>query len=379
MRKSFELGFCAALIAVACSNSSGGSPAGGPVTLASLTGSSSASDIALDATHVYLTSTSVSGCPRTWMVCDRSTIVKVPLDGGAPVSLATGYGAEGIAVDATSVYWANSVSISVSGPGMACAPDAGPCDLPPVLGADVMRAPLDGGTDTTVAQEGSYAVAVSATSIYWTSSACPQGAGACSGVVRAAPVGGGAPMTLASLPGHTVDRLAIDATGAYFTSDGAVMKVPIAGGTPAMIASGPASGIAIDSRNLYWTSECASATPFPQCVASLMKMPLGGGDATALASWHSVPYQSGSGTPHPIAVDADHVYWTRFACDDGGCRSALLQVAIAGGSPTVLDDGGTITQTTPGVVPLAVDGTNLYWASPFCPKGGPCVMKLSTK
>jgi hypothetical protein len=113
-----------------------------------------------------------------------------------------------------------------------------------------------------------------------------------------------------------------------------------------------------------------------------MKMPVGGGAATTLASWNGVPYQNGSGIPHTIAVDADHVYWTRFACDDGGCRSALMKVPVAGGSPTILDDGGTITETFPGMIPLAVDGGALYWASPSCPGSsgsGLCVMKLSTK
>lgn len=372
---------CAALTAVACGNSSGGSAGGGPVTLARVTGGNSAGDIAADATHVYLTSTSGSGCPRSWMVCARSTITTVPLDGGTPISLASGYGAAGIAVDATSVYWVNAVSISVSGPGMACLPDAGSCGSPSVLGDDVMKVPLDGGPAATVSnQGGSGAVAVNSTGLFWTSVVCPQGT--CGGVVMTAPIGGGAAMPLAPPSGQTLGSLALDATRAYFTRDGAVMAVPLAGGTPAMIAPGPASSIALHAGTLYWTNECPSSTPLSQCVASLMKMPVGGGAATTLASWNGVPYQNGSGIPHTIAVDADHVYWTRFACDDGGCRSALMKVPVAGGSPTILDDGGTITETFPGMIPLAVDGGALYWASPSCPGSsgsGLCVMKLSTK
>ena len=72
--------------------------------------------------------------------------MKVAIDGGAPTILASGQSSPTrIAVDATSVYWTNSVN------GM------------------VMKVPLDGGTPTTLAsnQEIPYGIAVDATSVYW--------------------------------------------------------------------------------------------------------------------------------------------------------------------------------------------------------------------
>jgi hypothetical protein len=96
--------------------------------------------------------------------------MKVPLDGGAPVALASAQAASAIVVDANSVYFLN--------------------------GAAVVKVPLGGGVLTQLALDQSPplgtaagGIAVDATSVYWTQI----------GAVMKVPLGGGPSTTLAPL------------------------------------------------------------------------------------------------------------------------------------------------------------------------------------
>lgn len=109
---------------------------GDPITLApyEFSKASGINNVTVDATHVY------------WTTDDA--VMKVPVDGGAPIVLASGQHIPGgIAVDTANVYWTNGWSVG-----------------------DVMKIPLDGGTPTSLAsgQIAPGKIAVDATSVYWT-------------------------------------------------------------------------------------------------------------------------------------------------------------------------------------------------------------------
>jgi len=137
--------------------------------------------IAVDATSVYWT----TYAPST------GTVMKVDVNGGVPRTLASEQGGpQGIVVDRTNVYWLD-VSNGVDG--------------------TVMRMDLDGGNVTTLARSpvpGS--IAIDDTSLYWTDLG--------PGSVRKIPVGGGAVTTLAlASPTSGPGGIVVDATSVYWT------------------------------------------------------------------------------------------------------------------------------------------------------------------
>jgi hypothetical protein len=109
-------------------------PRGGGATVRLATGQDSPRVVAVWGANVYWASGNVFGHP---------TIMSLPTSGGTPTTL--GEGAEGVAVDATGVYWTDPYN------GM------------------IRRAPLDGGSVTVLAggQKDARAIAVGATNVYW--------------------------------------------------------------------------------------------------------------------------------------------------------------------------------------------------------------------
>jgi hypothetical protein len=171
-------------------------------------------------------------------------------------------------------------------------------------------------------------------------------------------------VTLATEPGLP-SAIAVDSTNVYWVTSGvlvvdritndtgAVMRVAKTGGAPVTLASNQAypAGIAVDATNVYWTNQGYPDPPGDTAVGTVMSVPIAGGDAATLASAQPAP----SG----IAVDSVNVYWSNVGVVDAGAWSgSLIKMALAGGTPTVLDTTGWNYGTG-----IALDATHVYWGT----------------
>lgn len=192
-----------------------------------------------------------------------SGVMKGSKNGGAAVQLAVPnmeYG-EGIAVDATSVYWTDSYS-----PGA------------------VKKVSRDGGVVSTLASNLSQpeGIAVDSTSLYWTTF---------DGTLTTSDLNG-ANMQQLTTGSPSAVGLAIDAANVYWTTSNAVMQIPRGGGQALTVASDQNApyAVAVDDANVYWVGN----------EFAIKKAPIGGGPVTTLVG------ARGEG----IAVDGTSVYWT---------------------------------------------------------------------
>jgi hypothetical protein len=131
----------------------------------------------------------------------NQSLLWVPLDGGAPVPVATSVAAQGVAVDAFNVYWT---------------------DVWNGIGASsVMRLSLDGGSPVAVASQlnSPQAIAVDSTGVYWTDYTT-FGSSGNDGAVYMAPLDGGATVVLATAQSSPMS-IAVDATRVYWVNAGA--------------------------------------------------------------------------------------------------------------------------------------------------------------
>jgi len=157
--------------------------------------------------------------------------------------------------------------------------------------------------------------------------------------------------------------LAADAESVYWTAgsdpfrNGArsvatVSKLPVNGGEPTALASGTdyGSALALDRDNVYWTTlfDWTSEDGAIFRDGKVMKVPLNGGEPSTLAS--------GLIRPAAIALDEAHVYWAESG--HSGSDGEVMAVPLDGGAPNAL----AIWLVAPSSV--AVGGPEVYWSIP---------------
>jgi hypothetical protein len=290
-----------------------------PVVLAS--GQNQPNELTLDDTHVY------------WSTGGGGTVVKAPLDGGAPFTIVTGQNNPGVqAVDSASVYWTtwNDGTAAMApldgGTVLTFAHADGGISLgamrvdaryaywlyPDAANQRLMRAPLQAavanlpaGTtvpSTTVLASTAYSYSapggllLRGSTAYW-----GTWAGDPRGEAWSVPIGGGTTTTIISPQSVPLNLIGLEASSLCLWEGDSIVLMPLEGGASATLASGPNLGAeAVDSANVYWVTTGSSGT--------VMTMPLAGGSARTLASGLDNP-------TFGIAVDAHAVYWTNL---DGG-------------------------------------------------------------
>ena len=301
---------------------------------------------------------------------DASQLKRTPLAGGATTVLAEGSADHGegttadIAVDDSYAYWVNSVDT------LTCSP---PCTWV------IQKVPLAGGAPVTLATVNRKvaALAADATRVFWEENSLePLDPGCdCGSKVKSIAKVGGAVTVLvdgslngtlpAPPPGYIAASwlptggLALTASEVVFARAGnayEIMAIPLAGGTlrtlasvstPDFYSTSTLQGLALSGSNVYFIDNYNHA---------LSTVPLAGGAVTAVVTSLGASTTTGSSV---LALDGGNAYWSELGSVSGCCITAgtgvIRRVSLSGGAAVTVVGGLDL----PGSVSL--DGANLAW------------------
>lgn len=280
---------------------------GTPVVMASLPAPSS---LQIDSVNLYVAS------------YELGPVYEVPLGGGQVVTL-DAIGQNNVAINSTAVY-------TVAGGGG---------NVPQGIVAGCTKTGC-GGNYTTLAsgQTNVWGVAADDTNVYWT-----NGGG---GAVAKVPVGGGAPVTLATgAAGEIIARGGIVFYGTINGgASGSLWSVPAAGGSPSLITNVEPMSLGAGDGYVFVGANGGD----------VLRIPVGGGVPSVIAS-------SGTQAFTGIAADDTNVYWTDFDSGD------VLTAPICGGAVVTLATGQK------ALTGIAVDANNVYWSA----RDDNAIMKLA--
>jgi hypothetical protein len=329
--------------------------AGSCERLTQLTFGASANCLAIDATHVY------------WSDA-RGAILKVPIAGGDPIAVTPclAQAPQGIAVDSANVYFT--------------IPDSG----------FVMKVDLDGGAPVAIAssEPSPFALAISSNDAYWTwsdTTFSPFG-----GVHFVGLDGGsvGGPFSDGSRQNDFMWDIASGPTEVGWTSTQTLNDGPediaqtagldgdVSTGVSSVLAGAttPFYGMTLDSNFAYW-SQPVFIPSAPGCGGgSITAIALAGGAASVLAN------ESFIDNPGAVIIDEGSLYWIEHGSensttDDAGqpvpCSSpGLYRLSLDGGSPeqlvstpwdlTAFSAGTGRTNLGPNLC-IAADSASIYW------------------
>jgi hypothetical protein len=258
----------------------------------------------------------VSDGLNLYFLNSTSDVQAVPVTGGPVQTLTTGSG-DGVAIDATSVYWT--------------------LGTPP---STLWRRALSGGAPVLVLTAPAncvlHDIAADTTGLF-----LAEGCGFSSLVVELPP-GATSTTTIWGNAAPVVDVSPLAASGGnlYWLGAGLGGELVTASesgsGWPAVVdAASSVNDFAVSDSGLFYTVMGQD---------TVLEAPPGGGP--------SVPIATGQPAPGAIAVDAAAVYW--FDQGDGTIRKQSL----CGGQPVILAQGQDARE-------LAVDAQNLYWGGQF--------------